>query len=154
MMIVGGNSVAGYPSKNPRAMAGRGIEFSQREQGRAFTQHHAGAIGIEGSAFFRRRRLQRTEANNHEPGERVITASQNALATAGANGVKSMANCVCARGASIRDHLGRSVDAKFFHGIDDLFLWRIVCDQSCRTSRAVLQGAVKILSETHAPAGW
>src|SRR5438094_7892355 len=153
MMIVGGNSVAGYLSKNLRAMAARGLEFFQREQGRAFTQHHAGAIGIEGSAFFRRRSLQRLEANKHVLGERVITASQNALVAAGANRVKSVTDCVCARGASIRDYLSWSVDAKSFHGINDLFLRRIVCDQSCRTSTAVPQAAVKILSETHAPAG-
>src|SRR5205823_909074 len=31
MMIVGGNSVAGYLSKNLRAMAARGLQFFQRE---------------------------------------------------------------------------------------------------------------------------
>src|SRR5437868_357893 len=120
MMIVGGNSVANDLPKNFRATAARGLEFFQREQGRAFAQHHTGAVGIEGSTFFRRRRLQRIEANKHELGERVITASQNALVAAGANRVKSVTDCVCARGASIRDYLSWSVDAKSFHGIIDL----------------------------------
>src|SRR4029453_7543539 len=58
MMIIGGNSVANYFAKDFCAAAAGGFEFLQREQGRAFPQHHARSIAIEGSTFFRRCRLQ------------------------------------------------------------------------------------------------
>src|SRR5205814_5092453 len=104
MMIVSGNSVANYFAKDLCAAAARGFELLQREQGRAFAQHHARSIGIEGSTFFRRCCLQRIKANEYEFGQGIVASSQNALVAASANSIEGMTNCVRAGGAGIGDN--------------------------------------------------
>src|SRR3954453_13905738 len=110
-------------------------------------------MGIKRTTFFRRRGLQGIKSNEHQFRECIVATRENTLITTGANPIESMTNCVCSRSACVRDDLSRNVKAELFHGINDLFLWRIICDQCCRASAAVSQAAIKVFSETHASTG-
>ena len=110
MMVIGRNSVADDFGENFRAARLRGIEIFQREKRRAFAENHSGALAIERPAFFRRRGLERIEADENQLGERVVAAGQNALVAAGADAFEGMPDRVRAGGAGVRDHLAGARD--------------------------------------------
>src|SRR4051794_28297762 len=76
VMVVRRESVADYLPEDIRAARLRGFEVLQRENRRAFAEHQTAALAVEGSAFLRRCRLQRIEADEDELRDSVVASGQ------------------------------------------------------------------------------
>ena len=135
MKIICRDAIADYLSENRRAPFFSALKIFERKNRHAFAENQTAALAIERPATFRRRRLERIEADKDQLGERVVAAGENTLIPAGPNAFKGVADCVRPRSARVRDDLAGRRDSKRLLRVHYRLLRGVICDQGRRVAR-------------------
>ena len=122
MKEIGGVAVTGQPTQRRGSAASRVPARFEDEKRGGFAEEQAGAVQVEGPAFFDGRGLETIEADEDQLGQRFEAAGQNAVGRADGNQVGGVADGVGAAGAGVGDDDGWTRKAERLLQIEDLLL--------------------------------